>query len=59
MKGLRTLFVNAAIVATVAVLQFIVGADLSAVVKPEIALVIVALANIGLRLITTTPVGKK
>ena len=59
MKGYKTLLVNGLIVAGVAVLQFVVGADLSAVMKPEVAVVVIAVANIGLRLLTSTPVGKK
>ena len=57
MKGYRTLILNGLLALGAALAHYVLGADLSAV-KPEVATVIVAVANIGLRLITTTPVGK-
>lgn len=58
MKGLRTLLINAAIVAITAVLTWAVGIDWTQHVSPTAAVIIVALANMGLRVITTTPIGK-
>lgn len=56
LAGYRTLIVNGALVIGAAILHYIVGADLSAV-NPAVATIIVSGANIGLRFLTTTPVG--
>lgn len=58
MKGWRTILVNVGAAAGLAVAQYVVGADLSGI-NPTVATVVLAVANIALRLITTTPVGKK
>lgn len=56
MKGWRTLLINGALVAGAAVLHYIVGADLKEI-SPAVATIVVAGANMGLRMITTTKVG--
>jgi hypothetical protein len=58
MKGLRTLLMNAVVVVATALLTWIVGVNWTEYVSPSVALIIVAVANMMLRLITTTPVGK-
>lgn len=58
MKGLRTLLVNGATVVGAAALTWAVGVDWTQYVSPTAAIIIVAGANMGLRVITTTPVGK-
>lgn len=59
MKGFRTVGINAAIIGVSAILQYAVGVDWKQFVSPETALIIMSILNIGLRLITTTPIGKK
>jgi hypothetical protein len=58
MKGLRTLALNGATVVGAAALTWAVGVDWTQYVSPTAAVIIVAAANMGLRLVTTTPVGK-
>jgi hypothetical protein len=58
MKGLRTLALNGATVVGAAALTWAVGVDWTQYVSPTAAIIIVAGANMGLRVITTTPVGK-
>jgi hypothetical protein len=58
MKGLRTLLLNGATVVGAAALTWAVGVDWTQYVSPTAAIIIVAGANMGLRVITTTPVGK-
>lgn len=58
MKGLRTLLINGATVVGAATLTWAVGVDWTQHVSPTAAVIIVAAANMGLRVITTTPVGK-
>lgn len=58
MKGLRTLLINGATVVVAAALTWAVGVDWTQHVSPTVAVIIVAVANMGLRVITTTPVGK-
>lgn len=58
MKGLRTLVLNGATVVGAAALTWAVGVDWTQYVSPTAAIIIVAGANMGLRVITTTPVGK-
>lgn len=58
MKGFRTLLVNAAFVAIGAVLPWAAGIDWTQYVSPTAAVVIMALINGAMRLVTTTPVGK-
>ena len=58
MKGYRTLAANAAMVAAAALLSWAAGIDWSQHVSPTTAVIIMGAVNIGLRLITSTPVGK-
>lgn len=58
MKGLRTLALNGATVVGAAALTWAVGVDWTQYVSPTAAIIIVAGANMGLRVITNTPVGK-
>ena len=58
MKGLRTLLINGATVIGAAALTWAVGVDWTQYVSPTAAVIIVAAANMALRLVTTTPVGK-
>lgn len=58
LKGFRTILVNAAL-AGVGTIQ---AADIAQIVPPKyepLALALIPLVNIGLRLITNTPVGEK
>jgi hypothetical protein len=57
MKGLRTLLINGATVVGTAALTWAVGVDWTQYVSPTTAVIIVAAVNMGLRVITTTPVG--
>lgn len=59
MKGYKTIIFNALIVGLTAMLQFAVDVNWKDIVSPEMALIIVSILNIGLRFITTTPIGKK
>ena len=59
MKGFRTLAVNAAMVVIGALLPWAAGVDWTQHVSPTTAVFIMGAVNIGLRLITTTPVGAK
>lgn len=59
MKGYRTLAANAAMVVIGALLPWAAGIDWTQHVSPTAALIIMGGVNIGLRLITTTPVGAK
>ena len=59
MKGYKTLAVNAATVVGVALLTWVGGVDWTQYVSPSVAMIILGAANIGLRVITTTPVGAK
>mgnify|MGYP000302385422 CR=1 FL=1 len=58
MKGLRTLLINALVVVATALLTWAVGVNWADYVSPSAAVIIVAVANMALRVITTTPVGK-
>lgn len=57
MKGYRTLAFNAAIAVGSALLSWVAGYDWTQHVSPSAALTVVGVANIGLRLVTSTPVG--
>jgi len=59
MKGFRTLALNGAVVIGTAALTWASGVDWTQYVSPTAAMLILAGANMGLRLITTTAVGKK
>ena len=58
MKGLRTLLINGATVVGTAAVTWVAGVDWTQYVSPTSAVIIVAAANMALRLITSTPVGK-
>lgn len=58
MKGLRTVIFNVLIAALAGALPVIAGIDWTQYVSPTVAMVIVAAANVGLRAITSTPIGK-
>ena len=58
MKGLRTVLFNGAIVVGTALLTWAAGVEWSEYVSPTIGMIIVGAANIGLRWITTTPIGQ-
>ena len=59
MTGFRTLAFNGLIIALLALLPWISSIDWTQYVSPQVALIIVGAANIGLRMITRTPVGTK
>lgn len=59
MTGYRTLAFNFLAVVGGAALTWAAGVDWTQYVSPTAALIIVGGANMGLRLITTGPVGKK
>lgn len=58
MKGYRTLALNGAIVVGTAALTWVAGVDWTQVVSPSTALMITGAANLVLRLVTTTTVGR-
>ena len=58
MKGYKTLLVNGATVIGVAALTWVAGVNWTEYVSPTAAMIILGVANMGLRLITSTPVGK-
>ena len=58
MVGYRTLLVNFVGIVLPAVLSWMAGVDWSSIVSPSTAAIIVSLVNIGMRFVTTTPVGK-
>lgn len=59
MKGWRTLVVNAVVGGLAVGLTYAAGINWTTYVEPQWAVAIVTVVNIGLRLVTTTPVGKK
>lgn len=59
LKGWRTVAVNVGIAAGTAALPVLAGVDWVSLVGAKAAIVIVAGVNLGLRMITTSPVGKK
>lgn len=58
MKGYRTLAFNGVVVAVTALLTWASGIDWTQHVSPTTAMIVVGAVNIGLRILTTTPVGK-
>lgn len=58
MKGLRTLMINGGTAVLIALLTWVVGVDWTAYVSPSVGMIILAVANFGLRFITNTAVGK-
>lgn len=59
MTGFRTLAFNGLIIALAALLQWATSIDWTQYVSPQVALMLVGAANIGLRMITRTPIGTK
>ena len=58
MKGFKTLAFNALVIAAGALLPWIAGLDWTDYVSPTVATIIVGLANIALRFVTTTAIGR-
>ena len=58
LKGWRTIAAGAAIAIAPAALNYLAGVNWQSVVGPNTALVIAGAVTIGMRLITSTPVGK-
>ena len=59
MKGFRTVLFNLGSVLGLTALQFMGGVDWTQYVSPTAAVAIGAGVNIALRVVTTTPIGKK
>jgi hypothetical protein len=59
LKGWRTVAINVGIAAGTAALPVLAGVDWTALVGPKAAVAIVVAINLGLRAITTSPVGKR
>lgn len=59
MKGWKTIIAGAAMVVIPPLLTYAAGIDWTAIVGPNLAMVIAGGVTIGLRLVTTTPVGTK
>ena len=58
MKGFRTIAVGLAMAVLPVALTYLAGVDWTQYVSPNIALLISSTVMIGLRTVTTTPVGK-
>lgn len=59
MKGWRTVLWNAVIVGGGAVGTYLAGIDWTQYLSPTAALIVTAVVNVGLRIVTKTPVGVK
>jgi hypothetical protein len=59
MKGFRTIAFNAGGIALGSGLSYLAGVDWTQFVSPNLAIGIVFAINLGLRFITTGPVGTK
>jgi hypothetical protein len=59
MKGYRTILVNIGVIVGTGILQNLSTIDWSQYVSPTTAIMILGFVNMGLRFITTSPVGKK
>lgn len=57
MKGLRTLLMNGGTVVLISLLTWAAGVDWTQYVSPTVGMIILAVANFGLRFLTSTPVG--
>lgn len=57
MKGFRTLLVNALVIGAAAILHFLAGMDLTTMLGPTGSLIALAVINMLLRLVTSTPAG--
>jgi hypothetical protein len=58
MKGFRTVAIGLAIAIGPAAITYLLGLDWTSLIGPNAALFVVGLLQIGMRMITTTPVGK-
>lgn len=58
MKGYRTLILNGGLVVATALLGWVAGIDWTQYVSASTALIVTGAANLVLRLLTTTPVGR-
>lgn len=58
MKGWKTLAFNGAVIIGGAALQWVAGVNWAEYVGPTTAVLLTAAANMGLRMVTNTPVGK-
>lgn len=58
MKGYRTLLLNAGLAAGAALLTWAANVDWTQYVSPTVAVVVAGVVNIGMRFLTTSPVGK-
>lgn len=59
MKGYKTLFWNAFLVIVGALLPWLAGVDWTQYVSPTMAAIVVAVVNLALRFVTTTPIFQK
>lgn len=59
LKGWKTIIVGAGLAAVPAALQYLAGIDWTQYVSPEWAPTIAAAIMIAMRLVSTTPAGKK
>jgi len=59
LTGFRTIITGALVAIVPAALQYVAGVDWTHVVSPTWAMIIAGVVQIGMRLITTTPVGTK
>ena len=59
MKGYRTLIANGAMVIGAALLSWASNVDWTQHVSPTAAVIVMGVVNIGLRFVTTGPVGTK
>lgn len=58
MKGFRTVAIGFLIAVGPAAITYLLGLDWTNLIGPNAALFVVGLLQIGMRLVTTTPVGK-
>ena len=59
MKGSKTLIWNALLVVGGALLPYLAGIDWTQYVSPQLAVIVVAVINVALRMVTTGPVLSK
>lgn len=59
LKGKKTLIFNGLAAMGVALLHFVVGVDLTSYMSASTAAIVLTVANIGLRFLTSTPALKK
>ena len=58
MTGYKTLIWNAVLVMLGAVLPYLAGVEWTQYVSPSVAVIVVAVVNVALRLVTIAPIGK-